>query len=226
VVLISALERSQVELDDARNVYTLPATVTENELVAIGNHLRKFCQQHELAPIPREAEWLAYYEGLNRLEQFSSHNQYEEISVSPLFFIGIYPFIKERIRDKISLEKYYYDKWKDLNNPNVQQIIRVLAAASSYGIGIPYDTLRRHPDIDLDEIWKLDKETGRKIDTFVKWEPSNNKKVFSRQNWHLYIRHPAIGMLLSRMLDPLEGETPYSALLPLLKRLTTKEEDI
>jgi len=225
VVLIRALERSQDELRQVsqdkqlNNVYTLPATVSEEELVELGKHLRQFCLQRQLADIPTEGEWQAYYSGLENLSQ-SSHFE-ENISISPLFLIGIYPFIKERIFDQNSLEQYYYHKWEKLNNSNIQELIRVLAAATTYGISIPYDTLRRHPNIDLSTLEKNDKESQRKMDTFIEWN-----MPISTRNWHLYMRHPAIGILLSRTIDPFEGDVPYSALLPLLKELTTKAEDI
>ncbi|MEK8016289.1 MAG: hypothetical protein VSS75_005425 [Candidatus Parabeggiatoa sp.] len=229
VVLIRALERSQDELHKVspdkstqlNNVYTLPATVSKEELVELGKHLRQFCLQRQLADIPTEGEWRAYYEGLERLSRFSSSHFEENISISPLFLIGIYPFIKERISDQNSLEQYYYHKWTELNNSNIQELIRVLAVATAYGISIPYDTLRRHPNIDLSTLEKNDKESQRKMDTFIEWN-----MPISTRNWHLYMRHPAIGILLSRTIDPFEGDLPYSALLPLLQRLTTKAEDI
>jgi DNA-dependent RNA polymerase auxiliary subunit epsilon len=219
VVLIRALEKTKKELSEAKNVYTLPAEVSEAELIALGKHLGDFCSQRQLVTIPTEGEWRAYYEGMNRLYQFPSplYDAEEEISIPPLFLIGIYPFIKEHISDQNSLEQYYYQKWQDLSNP-IQEIVKVLAAAMAYGIGIPYDTLRRHPLLDLSELEKSDKENQRKIDTFIDWKPWSG-------NWRLRIRHPAMGRLLSAMIDPYEGEAPYSALLPLLERLTTKEED-
>jgi hypothetical protein len=219
VVLIRALEKTKKELDRAKNVYTLPTEVSEEELIALGKHLGGFCSRQQLVAIPTEGEWLAYYEGMNRLYQFPSplYDTEEEISIPPLFLIGIYPFIKERISDQNSLEQYYYQKWQELSNP-IQEIVRVLAAATAYGIGIPYDTLRRHPQLDLGELERSDKENQRKLDTFIDWKPR-------RGNWHLMLRHPVMGRLLSAMIDPYEGETPYSALLPLLERLTAKEED-
>jgi hypothetical protein len=42
----------------------------------------------------------------------------------------------------------------------------------------------------------------------------------------LRIRHPIIGRLLSRTIDPLEGDVPYKPLIQILRKLTTKDDDL
>jgi hypothetical protein len=87
---------------------------------------------------------------------------------------------------------------------------------------VPYDSLRRIDEIDLDAAYKLFGPDSRVVDSFVHW----NQQGYNTHNWYLRIRHPVIGRFLSRTIDPLEGDVPYKPLLPVLSRLTTKEDDI
>lgn len=223
ILLIRALERSKDEIENEDQFNALFADVDIADIMKIGSHLRKVCMKFELEAIPNDNEWKAFYEGLGRLTKFKGSPQNGSfIYTQPLFLIGIYPFLKERVSDENSLEQYYYAKWKSLKNEDLKTIIRMLSTIGVYGFSIPYDTLRRHNLLDAIALQSLDKSEERIADMFIKWSQYGHLT----QNWHLHMRHPAIGMLLSRAIDPSEGDFPFSAIVPLLKSLSTKEEDL
>jgi hypothetical protein len=68
VLLIRAFERSRDEISRAKDVLCLRADVSENDMLAIGAHLRQFARRNGLAPVPTDDEWRAYHRGLNRVE--------------------------------------------------------------------------------------------------------------------------------------------------------------
>lgn len=223
ILLVRAVERSEDEIAAATGVYTLPAEVDSEELIALGNHLRRFAETQGLAKLPSDDEWRAFHEAIGKLRRYEATVAgSESCHTPPLFMIGIYPFIKDRVLDENSLEQYYYKKWQALGNENAKEIVRILAVAGAYGLSIPVDTLRRHPDIDVLLINSLDKNIQRDLDVFIKWGIHGQ----STKNWYLHMRHAAIGTLLSRGINPSEGDFPYTAVLPLLKNLSTKEEDL
>ena len=224
IVVVRALERSHDELEAARGVFALPAsTPTTKEILALGGHLRRFCARHRLAPMPADEEWRAYHTGLQRiLRRNVNALKPAAYYVETLFLVGIHPFIKERVTDENSLEQYYYRKWKDLGSENIQTLIALLAAVGVYGISLPYDILRRHPRLDLTEVFNPKSEIHRRLDVFIRWRNDD----FNAQDISLYIRHPAIGRLLSRILWPLEGDFPFTSVVELLKELGTGESDM
>nr|VFK55423.1 MAG: hypothetical protein BECKTUN1418D_GA0071000_10328 [Candidatus Kentron sp. TUN] len=227
ILLVRALEqpREEIEKKTGTDIYALRSEVQEGELVKLGAHLKAFCEKNALASIPGEDEWHAFHEGLASLGKHSSGMQGDEaISTAPPFLIGIYPFVKERISDNNSLEQYYYRKWAALDSDDLKEIVRILAVAGIYGLSVPLDILRRHPVLDTSVLHAgADKETKRIVDIFVGWSRQGH---LTRNNWCLHMRHAVIGLFLSRMIDPSEGDFPFSALLPLLKSLSTKEEDL
>lgn len=223
ILLIRALERSKDEINNEDQFNALFADADITDIMQIGSHLRKICTKFALEAIPGDNEWRAFYEGIGRLSKFEGSPQYGSvIYTQPLFLIGIYPFLKERVSDENSLEQYYYAKWNKLENEDLKIIIRMLSTIGVYGFSIPYDTLRRHNLLDAIALQSLDKSDERIADMFIKWSQYGHLT----QNWHLHMRHPAIGMLLSRAIDPSEGDFPFSAIVPLLKSLSTKEEDL
>lgn len=223
VFLVRALERSQEEMEKANGVYALQSEVQEDEIVELGSHLRTFSERNGLLSIPGEQEWRAFHEGIASLNKFLPiQSANESLLTPPMFLIGLYPFIKERAMDENSLEQYYYRKWKDLGDDNARKTVRVLAAAGVYGLSVPFDTFRRHPDLDVLQLYSTDKKAKRAVDLFVGWGMQGHQT----RGWFLHIRHVAIGLLLTRSIDPSEGDFPFESLLPLLKNLSTKEEDV
>ncbi len=223
ILLIRAMERTKDEIDKENQFNALFADVELTEIMKLGSHLRKVCKEYSLESIPGDNEWRAFYEGIGRLKKFGGSSYPERmIYTQPLFLIGIYPFLKERVSDENTLEQYYYSKWDKLESKDLKTVIRILSSVGVYGFSVPYDTLRRHNLLDVIGLQSLNKSDERIADIFIKWSQHGHMT----QNWYLHMRHPAIGMLLSRAIDPSEGDFPYSAIIPLLKSLSNKEEDL
>lgn len=220
-ILVRTYERSGEEIERASNVISLTADINETEMLAIGSHLRRYCISHSLSPVPSDSEWRAYHAGLTHMLQ-RREGETEKEEVPYLFLVGLHAFVSERIRDINSLEQYYFHRWEQLETESLKSLVQILAAAGVYNITIPYDSLRRVQEVDLAQIETTKGSIHRILDVFVRWHDRSR----STRTWHLRIRHPIVGRLLSRSISPLEGDWPYSCLLPLLKVLTTKPEDM
>ncbi len=222
IVLVRAFERSRDEMKEAAGAYLLPSEVDEAELLELGRHLREFANRHSLASIPGDSEWLAYHEGVRRIARYSVVAKGSQEEALPyLFLIGISPFIWERIADVNSLEQYFLEKWDALESRNLKAIVQTVAAAGSFNLSVPYNALRRHSDLDLAELEHPHAELHRAIDRFLEWRAAGTNV----QGWYLRIRHPVVGKLLCRAIDPVEGSVPYRPIVGVLKQLTTKPDD-
>lgn len=222
IVLVRVLERSRDEMNAARGVYLLPSEISEAELLALGAHLRKFAERHSLSPLPGDAEWRAYHEGLNQVARYSPGGSTDVEEVPHLFLIGIYPFVSERVADVNSLEQYYFQRWDRIQSQNVRSLIHTVAAAGVFNLSVPYNALRRHKDLDISELETPSSEVHRTIDAFVEWRALGTNLA----GWYLRIRHPLVGRLLCRAIDPVEGEVPFRPMLGILSQLTTKSDDL
>jgi hypothetical protein len=112
VLLVRAFERSRDEMRDARGAFLLPAAISEPELLALGDHLRSFAEEHSLTPMPTTEEWRAYHRGLSQLARYSPAIRSTDLEEVPhLFLIGIQPFISDRVTDANSIEQYYFQRW-------------------------------------------------------------------------------------------------------------------
>jgi hypothetical protein len=223
IILVRALQRSSDEIQRATGIITLTAEVKTDEIVGIGAHLRSICDRNNLETLPTDAQWRAFHKGVSHLDQYKENHERWGIKPQPsLFLIGMYPFIKERVADENSLTQYYFQKWASIGDKDVQKVIEILAVSATHGLSVPFDTLNRHPELDLMQMARLDKLSKRLLDIFVIWQ----RRGHDTGDWHLSIKHAAIGLLLSRAIDSSEGDMPYKALLPLLERLSTKEEDL
>jgi hypothetical protein len=223
VVLVRVIERSRDDMRDARGVYLMPSEISEPELLALGAHLREFAERHSLAQMPGDAEWRAYHQGLNQIARYSPTIAASDLEEIPhLFLIGIYPFVSERITDVNSLEQYYFQKWDRLESANVKSIIHTIAAAGVFNLSIPYNALRRHAQLDLSELESPGSNVHRTIETFIEWRNQGT----NLEGRYLRIRHPIIGGLLCRAIDPVEGAVPFRPILGILSRLTTKADDL
>lgn len=221
-VIVRAFERSRDEIDRAKGVLVLHAEVTEAETVELGEHLRQFAAHYNLSPVPTLEEWKAYHAGLTYMLRHDAYDYTDTEEISHLFLIGIQPFIYERISDLNSLEQYFFQKWDQICDSSLKSLVQILAAAGHYNLSIPYDVLRRVEQLDLTKLETSPTDQYRILDSFLEW----HNEGMSTRNWYLRVRHPLIGRLLSRTIDPLEGNSPYRPLLPLLRDLTTKEEDV
>ena len=219
-VLIRAFERDREEIDRATGVLVRRAEIAEAEAIGLGAHLREFAKTHRLTQIPSDDEWKAYHNGLTHIYNQYADSEYER--VPHLFLIGLQPFVAERVRDANSLEQYYFNRWDQLQNSGLKKFVEIIAAAGAYNLSVPYDVLRRFQEIDLTDLESQEKEQARKLDLFVDW----HERGAITRNWYLRIRHPILGRLLCRAIDPLEGDVPYKPLLPLLRELGTKSEDL
>ena len=219
-VFVRAFERDREEIDRAAGVLVLRADIAEGEAIALGAHLREFSKTHKLTQIPTDEEWKAYHAGLTHM--YNQHLGVEHERIPHLFLIGLQPFIAERVRDANTLEQYYFNRWDRLNDAGLKKLVEIVAAAGAYNLSIPYDVLRRFQEIDLTYLERQEKDQARKLDLFVDW---HDRGPLTR-NWYLRIRHPMLGRLLCRAIDPLEGDVPYRPLVPLLKELGTKPDDL
>jgi hypothetical protein len=224
VILVRAFERARDEISRAKDVLCLRADVSEGDMLSIGAHLRKFALQHGLAPVPTDDEWRAYHQGLNVITHYSADAPWSVSTeeVPHLFLVGISPFISERIHDVNSLQQYYFQKWDSLDDIALKQLVHTVAAAGAFGISIPYDSLRRIDEINLGSLEKLSRLSHRVLDVFLHWQHEGR----DISGWYLRIRHPIIGRFLADAIDPIEGEVPFKPLLPVLRSLTTKDDDV
>ena len=221
VVIVRALRRSEHEIARARGVLHLAAETNETEILALGQHFRAFCENRGLQSIPSDNEWRAFYESFGRVRAYRPPLVDIDIETPPLFLIGLYPFVKERVRDERSLEQYLYRRWKEINDASGRRLVEILAAASAHGIAVPFESLMRDKNLDTALFGRLDNGDQRLVDFFCRWL----KFGWQKHNWALYIRHPALGLLLTRMLQTAEADAPYTALLPVLNRLVGTEAD-
>jgi hypothetical protein len=223
VLLVRAFERSRDEMRDAKGALLLPSAISEPELLALGDHLRSFAKEHSLTPLPSTEEWRAYHRGLSQLARYSPAIRSTDLEEIPhLFLIGIQPFISERITDANSIEQYYFQKWDRIERTNLKSIIHVVAAAGVFGLSVPYNALRRCQGLDLTEIESPHSTIHRSVEIFLEWKNQGTNV----QGWYLRVRHPVIGRLLCRAVDPIEGEVPFRPMLELLAGLTTKADDL
>ena len=132
-----------------------------------------------------------------------------------------YPFVKERVRDERSLEQYLYRRWEQIKNPGGRELVQVLATAGAYGIAVPFEPLLRDSKLRDALFNRLDKDDQRLVDFFCRWQQFG----WERRNWALYIRHAALALLLTRMLNPSESDIPFTPLLPILARVAGTEAD-
>ena len=222
IVVVTAHRRSRDELEDSRNTLRLYARTSEDELYAIGRWLAEYCGKWKLAAIPSESDWKTYYNSFGRLRVHEPSPEGALIQSPALFLIGLYPFIKERVRDHRSLTRYLYDKWASISDPNLRSIITILACASSYGCAMPLECLLR--DVQLATTLKLknSKEDDRFADLFIEWARFGDHT----RNWALHIRHPVLGGLLINAILPHESQAPYSAIIPILQKMSGTTSDI
>lgn len=217
VYVVRALTRSRSEMSEFPTALHLKSEATENELLALGQHLSAFGSRYGLTPLPSDDEWHAYYRSFKGV-QAGFHG---DIVTPPLFLVGLHIFIKDRVRDERSLEQYLYRKWLDIDASSGKELVRVLAAAGSYGLAVPFETAARVAELRPALFGQLQENEDRALDVFCQWtRPPTNQS-----DWAIAIRHQALGVLLGRVLFPDEATAPYSALLPVLSALTSKEED-
>src|SRR5205807_998466 len=138
-----------------------------------------------------------------------------------LFLIGLYPFVKERVRDEHSLERYLYRRWEELKDAGARKLVEILAAAAAYGVAVPFESLARDPELELAIYGRVSSDDQRLLDFFFRWI----RFGWQKQNWALHVRHPAFGILLTHMLHPGEDNAPYTPLVPVLSQLSGTESD-
>ena len=182
IVLVRALQRSDVEIRNAKGVLRLEARTTEAEILSLGSHLRSFCKTFSLQPIPGEPEWKAFYNSFGRLTVGIDHSTRDRPSIPPLFLIGLYPFVKERVRDERSLEQYLYRRWEQIKNPSGRELIQILATAGAHGIAVPFEPLLREPSLTDALFNKLD-SACQKIDIYL--NPKNKWRFKIAKSFHV-----------------------------------------
>ncbi|QPF85771.1 hypothetical protein IC762_05545 [Bradyrhizobium genosp. L] len=217
VYVVRALTRSRSEMAELPTALHLKSEATENQILALGRHLSAFGSRYGLVPLPSDDEWHSYYRSFKGV-QAGFHG---EIVTPPLFLVGLHIFVKDRVRDERSLEQYLYRKWLEIDAPSGKELVRVLAAAGSYGLAVPFETAARVAELRPALFGQLQENEDRALDVFCQWtRPPTNQS-----DWAVAIRHQALGVLLGRVLFPDQATAPYSALLPVLSTLTSKEED-
>ncbi len=222
LLLVRALRRSEEEIKKSHGVLRLLARTSEGEILALGKHFRTFCARYGLEPIPSDDEWRAFYQGFGQIRhRESKKTPFSEVDTPPLFLIGLYPFVKERVRDERSLERYLYKRWNEIADHGGRKLIDILASAGSHGIAVPFESLARDPELDNALYGRLGSEDERLVDFFSRWL----RIGWDRRNWGLYVRHAALGTLLTRILRADEADAPYSILLPILRDLVGTEAD-
>lgn len=222
LVVITAHRRSRSEIDEARDALKLYARTTKPEILKIGKTLREFCTRWGLSPIPTDAEWDAYYSNFGRLRGHVPLPKGGIIETPALFLIGLYPFVRARVRDERSLSRYLYERWAAIEDLDRRRLIEILAVAAVYGCAIPIECLLRDEALFKTATSLTNKAAERVSDLFVEWASYGEHT----RNWALHIRHPALGFLLVRALLPQEGRAPYSPLCPLLERMSGSAADV
>jgi hypothetical protein len=222
IIIVRAYERTREEIDRAKGVLTLSADVSEAEMLQMGEHLRQFAKKHGLNPVPSAEEWRSYHAGLTYMLHYDAASRTSVEDVPYLFLIGIQPFISERVASLSALEQYYYQKWNSLAEKSLKTLVQIAAAAGYYNISIPYDALRRVQSLEVEALSGPKRLQEPLLDLFVEWR----EQGISTKNWYIRIRHPIVGRLLSRVIDPIDGDVPYKPLLPLITQLTSRDVDI
>lgn len=225
VLVVRAFLRSADELAriGGDRVFVLRATVSEELVLGIGKNLADVAKRNNLHRVPGPDEWRAFHEGMTSFARYVSPRDTGNArgGSQQLFLIGIYPFMRERVADENSLEQYYYRIWRSIESESVREFIKVLSAFGTYGVSVPYWTIRRTHSLDSLAASDLDKSASRALGSFVAWE----RATHDTSTWSVNVRHPLVGALLSRAIAPDEGKYPFSSLLDTLLALTHKNED-
>ncbi|UFI03124.1 hypothetical protein [Roseibium aggregatum] len=223
LLFISAHTRSREEIDSSKGALKLYANTSEEEILALGDHLRDFCNRNGLLPVPTTNEWKVFFQNFGPLKTHSPLAVGGIISTPALFLIGLYPFVKERVRDQRGLSRYLYEKWSEVEDDGLKKVIQMLAAASVYNCAVPLDCAIRDAEIEgaLAQ-GKLTKQDARIGDFFFDWARFGVYKF----NWAIHMRHPAMGSLLLRLLIPEEAIAPHSYLSSILIKMTGSEADV
>lgn len=221
IVVVTAHQRSRTEIDESHQTLKLYAKTSKDEILAIGRTLREFSARWGLAAIPTDGEWEEYYASFGRLRAQDPRSKGGLLDTPALFLIGLYPFVKARVRDERSLSKYLYSRWAAIEDVDQRRLVEILAAAAAYGVAVPLECLR-DPDLLTAATRFGSKSAERAVDLFVEWAAFGGHT----RNWALHIRHPALGILLIRSILPQEAQAPYSPLLPVLKRLVGTATDV
>ncbi len=223
LVFISAHSRSREEIESSKGTLKLYATTSEDEILALGDHLRDFCNRNGLSPVPTTNEWKIFFQNFGPLKTHSPLAVGGIINTPALFLIGLYPFVKERVRDQRGLSRYLYEKWSEIDDDGLKKVIQMLAAASVYNCAVPLDCAIRDAEIERALAQgKLSKEDVRTGDFFFDWARFGAYKY----NWAIHMRHPAMGSLLLRLLIPEEAIAPHSYLSSILTKMTGSEADV
>lgn len=217
VYVVRALARGRFEMSDFPTALHLRSEVDETHLLALGRHLSAFASRYGLLPLPSDDEWRSYYRSFKNVQT----GYHDNIVTPPLFLVGLYIFVKDRVRDERSLEQYLYRKWLDIDASSGKKLVCLLAAAGSYGLAVPFETAARVAELRPALFGELQSNEDRVLDVFCQW----TRPPANQPGWAVAIRHQALAMLLGRVLFPDEATAPYSALLPILNALTSKEED-
>lgn len=217
VLVVRALTRSRSEMSESPAALHVKSETSELELLALGRHLSIFASRYGLKPLPSDEEWQSYYRSFRGAQA----GYRGEIDTPPLFLVGLHIFVKDRVRDERSLEQYLYRKWLEIEADSGKELVRVIAAAGSYGLAIPFETVARLSEFRSALFGELQDSEDRALDVFCQWtRPPTNQS-----DWAIAIRHQALGIMLGRVLFPDEASAPYGPLLPILASLTLKEED-
>ncbi|MGR9228393.1 hypothetical protein [Rhizobium leguminosarum] len=222
IIVVTAHRRSRDEIRESINTLRLYARTSEAELYSIGRWLGEYCNKWKLADIPDQSDWRIYYNSFGRLRAHEPSPDGALIDSPALFLIGLYPFIKERVRDQRSLTRYLYEKWSSIAEPNLRDVIQILATASSYGCAVPLECLLRDAQLGSTLKLKHTKEDDRFADLFIEWARFGDHT----RNWALHIRHPVLGALLISATLPHESQAPYSPLLPILQQMSGTTSDV
>ncbi|WP_422372629.1 hypothetical protein [Hoeflea sp.] len=223
LVFVSAHTRSREEIGSSSGTLKLYANTSEAEILALGEHLRDFCDRNGMLPVPSTSEWKIFFQNFGPLKTHSPLAVGGVIDTPALFLIGLYPFVKERVRDQRGLSRYLYEKWSEIGDDGLKKVIQLLAAASVYNCAVPLDCAIRDSEIEgaLAQS-KLTKEDERIGDFFFDWARYGAYKF----NWAIHMRHPAMGSLLLRLLAPEEAIAPHTSLTLILTKMTGSEADV
>ena len=222
LVIVTAYRRSRDEIRESTGTIKLYADTTRQEILSIGGVLRDFCQHWNLAHIPSDQEWGNYYSSFGRIRSRFRARSSGAIDKPALFLVGLYPFVKERVRDERSLTRYLYCRWSAIVDAGSRLLVEVLATAAAFGCAIPLECLMREPELFAGATSLRSKEDERASDFFVDWV----KYGAHTRNWSLELRHPALGLLLMSAIRPQEALAPFSPLKPILTRMYGIQSDV
>jgi hypothetical protein len=221
LVIITAHRRARDEIGDAHGVVKLRAKTSKDEILKLGKTLREFSARWSLAPIPDNPEWEAYYASFGRLKTHLPLPRGSLLETPALFLIGLYPFVKARVRDERSLSRYLYQRWASIEDVDRRRLIEILAVAAAYECAVPLECLRDNALMAAATSF-ASKADERAADLFVEWATFGNHTA----NWALHMRHPGLGILLVRAILPQEAQAPCSPLLTILEQLVGTNTDI